>query len=78
MQEVGGFRNDPFLMTRIPLRPTSNMDDFRTSISGADNTLFGETLTRVREAAFLVLLVGLLYIYIYISVRSGEEDCLLA
>ncbi|ROL23574.1 Transmembrane protein 243 [Anabarilius grahami] len=34
-------------MTTNPLSPTSNMDDFRTSTSGAHNTLFGETLTRV-------------------------------
>ncbi|KAI2653410.1 Transmembrane protein 243 [Labeo rohita] len=34
-------------MTTNPLSPTSNMADFRTRTSGADNTLFGETLTRV-------------------------------
>ncbi|XDV29102.1 hypothetical protein PO909_032260 [Leuciscus waleckii] len=34
-------------MTRIPLSPASNMDDFSTRTDGAGNTLFGETLTRV-------------------------------
>ncbi|KAL1257062.1 hypothetical protein QQF64_012607 [Cirrhinus molitorella] len=34
-------------MTTNPLSPTRNMDDFRTRTSGTDNTLFGETLTRV-------------------------------
>ncbi|KAG1936881.1 transmembrane protein 243 [Pimephales promelas] len=33
-------------MTRIPLSPTSNMDDFSTRTNGAGNTLFGETLTQ--------------------------------
>ncbi|XP_050991618.1 transmembrane protein 243 isoform X2 [Labeo rohita] len=56
-------------MTTNPLSPTSNMADFRTRTSGADNTLFGETLTR--QTIVNLAIGGLTSLFVLVTVISS-------
>ncbi|XP_052438838.1 transmembrane protein 243 [Carassius gibelio] len=57
-------------MTTNPLNPSSNMDDdFRTRSSGAENTLFGEPLTR--HTAVNLAIGGLTSLFVLVTVISS-------
>nr|XP_017207410.1 uncharacterized protein LOC550443 isoform X2 [Danio rerio] len=72
IMSAGGV-DDPLLMTKTPLRPLRNMDDFRTRSSGTHNTLLGETFTRQTIANLAIggLTSLLVLIFWY---RQGDLD----
>ncbi|XP_005159069.1 uncharacterized protein isoform X1 [Danio rerio] len=68
IMSAGGV-DDPLLMTKTPLRPLRNMDDFRTRSSGTHNTLLGETFTRQTIANLAI--GGLTSLLVLVTVISS-------